>query len=71
MEISIQHITIGWVHIKQRGRERDSERWCPQQKRINWVSMAEERAKLRERERERERGREGERYIGVLYVSDE
>ena len=31
IETSIHLITIGWVHIKQRGRER----WC--------MSMAEER----------------------------
>ena len=32
IETSIYLIMTSWVHIKQIGRERDRDRWCPQQK---------------------------------------
>ena len=44
------------AHKTERERERDRERWCPQQKWVSCMSMAEESKTVRERERERERG---------------
>ena len=44
--------------MRERGSERKGGRWRPQQKIVEWVSMAEKREIEREREREREREKE-------------